>query len=68
MKTKEVVKHFGTKTKIAEALGCWHTTISSWGEYPPLGRQYQIEALTGGALKATPKKGSTDDIQRPKAS
>lgn len=53
MKTAEAAKYFGNKTKLARALGCWHTTISSWGEYPPLGRQYQIQALTNGALTAT---------------
>lgn len=55
MKTEEVVEHFGSKVKVAEALGCWHTTICAWGEYPPLGRQYQIQALTNGQLKAEPE-------------
>ncbi len=69
MKTEDVVKHYGTKTKVAEALGCWHTTISSWKKYPPLGRQYELQALTGGVLKVTPKEAQIeDDVQRPKAS
>jgi hypothetical protein len=69
MKTEDVVKYYGSKTNVAKALECWHTTISSWGKYPPIGRQYELQALTGGALKVTPKKAQIDDdVQRPKAS
>lgn len=52
MKTEDAKKHFGNGTRLAEALGVWHTTVYQWGEYPPEGRQYQIEVITGGALKA----------------
>lgn len=78
MKTSDAIEHFSTglrtgRRRLAEKLSeaGWTVTpeaISQWGEHPPLGRQYQIESLTNGALKATPKKEKSDDIQRPKAS
>lgn len=53
MKTDQAISHFGTQVKLAAALGIDQSTISgSWREYPPPWRQLQIEALTGGALKA----------------
>lgn len=56
MRTEEVVKHFGSKIEIARALGIWHTAISAWGEYPPMGRQYELEVMTKGKLKASKNK------------
>lgn len=53
MTTQDLIEHFGSKTAIAKALGIWHTTISSWGVYPPLGRQYELQVITNGKLKAT---------------
>lgn len=55
MKTQEVIDHFGSKAAIAELLGCHKSTVSMWGDEPPLGRQYEIQALTKGKLKAAPK-------------
>ena len=55
MTTQDLVEHFGSKIAIAKALGIWHTTISSWGVYPPLGRQYELQVITNGKLKATAK-------------
>lgn len=53
MTTQDAIDHFGSKIAIARALGIWHTTISSWGVYPPLGRQYELQVVTDGKLKAT---------------
>lgn len=52
MKTEQALKHFGGNTKLTELLGLSSGAISQWGEYPPPLRQVQIEALSGGALKA----------------
>lgn len=56
MKTADAIKHFGTAAELARALGIQRQSISCWGETVPLGRQYQIERLTKGKLKA-PKVG-----------
>lgn len=52
MTKKDVLKHFGGVTRTAEALGCSHVAVSRWKESPPKGRQYEIQVLTGGVLKA----------------
>ena len=53
MKTKDAIKHYGTQLKLCGALGLkTRQTIHSWGEYPPIGRQYQLEVMTNGLLKA----------------
>lgn len=56
VKTKTVVDYFGSKKKVAKALGITPSAVTMWGEVIPELRQYQLEHLTGGALKATPKK------------
>lgn len=53
MKKTDAIQHFGTQVALAAAIGVDQSTISkSWGEYPPPLRQLQLEALTGGLLKA----------------
>jgi transcriptional repressor of cell division inhibition gene dicB len=54
MKTADVVRHYGTQTAAAAALGIDQSSVSGWGEFPPDKRQLQIERLTDGALKAEP--------------
>lgn len=54
MTKTDATKHFGTQAKLAEALGMTQGSVSLWGQYPPPLRQLQIEALTGGELKAEP--------------
>jgi hypothetical protein len=56
MKTIEVINHFKTGCKLAEECSNdgWSITpaaISQWGEYPPQGRQRQIESITKGKLR-----------------
>ena len=50
----EVERFFGTKYKMALALGVNLANVytAAWSERPPLCRQWQIELLTGGVLKA----------------
>lgn len=52
MKTVEAVAHFGNRVRLARALGIEPSAVSQWGEQPPRGRQFQIELLTRGQLKA----------------
>jgi hypothetical protein len=52
MTKDDAIKHFGSVTKLSRALGIKQPSISLWGDYPPPLRQVQIEALTGGVLRA----------------
>ncbi|MFB2904898.1 Cro/CI family transcriptional regulator [Aeromonas jandaei] len=52
MRKADVLSYFGNATKTAAALGVHKATVSCWGEVIPKGRAYEIEVLTGGALKA----------------
>ncbi|NBA95531.1 Cro/CI family transcriptional regulator [Pseudomonas sp. R5(2019)] len=54
MKTKDAAEFFGSKRKLAEALGVSPSAITMWGDDVPEVRQFQIQVLTGGKLKATP--------------
>lgn len=53
MTKEEAIKHFGGAPALAEALGVFRQAVYQWDEIPA-GRQFQIELLTGGALKADP--------------
>lgn len=52
MKTKDAIRFFGTQAELARALGITRQSIKSWGETVPLARQYQIERMTSGKLRA----------------
>ena len=52
MKTQEAIDYYGSVKKLADALGIWPQTIYTWGETPPMARQYELEVKTEGALKA----------------
>ena len=54
MTKDDAIKHFGTQSKLAEALGITQGSVAGWGDVPPLPRQYQIQVLTRGKLKADP--------------
>lgn len=52
MTTEEVIEYYGgDRRRVAEALGVWVSAVYQWGEEPPLLRQYQLEAMTDGALR-----------------
>ena len=53
MKTKQAAEHFGSKSKLAAALGITPSAVTMWGDDVPELRQYQIERLTKGKLKST---------------
>ena len=42
----------GTQAALAALLSIKQPSVAKWGEYPPLVRQYQIEVLSNGRLKA----------------
>lgn len=52
MKTINVIRHFGTKALVAEALRTSKQAIGQWGRNVPELRQYQLEIITNGALKS----------------
>ena len=52
MTTQEAIEHYGSVKKLADALGIWPQVIYTWGEAPPMARQYELEVKTQGALKA----------------
>ncbi len=58
MTTQEAKDFFnGDIMELAKFLGVWPQTIYQWGKTPPMGRQYELEVKTNGALKASePKK------------
>jgi DNA-binding transcriptional regulator YdaS (Cro superfamily) len=54
MKAKDVIEYFGSQTATAKALGVSIPSVWAWvrnNEVPEL-RQYQIEKITNGNLKA----------------
>lgn len=54
MNFNQLLNHFGTQVKAAEALGCTQPTLSNWkkrGRIPHL-QQLRIEHITGGKLRA----------------
>jgi hypothetical protein len=55
MTPNDLITLFKTQTEIAKALGCAQSSVAEWFETGrvPEGRQYQIELLTGGALRAS---------------
>ena len=52
MNTAQAVAHFGSKKKLAEALGISPSAVTLWANAIPTLRQFQIQMLTCGALKA----------------
>ena len=55
MKTEEAIAYFGSLKKLADTLDVWPQVIYKWGDTPPMGRQYELEVKTAGALKADAK-------------
>ncbi|MGW7235828.1 Cro/CI family transcriptional regulator [Pseudomonas fulva] len=55
MKTRDAADHFGSKKKLAEALGIQPSAVTMWGETVPMSRQYQLQVFSGGVLVADTK-------------
>ena len=60
MKKSDAIKHFGRKIDLAKALGVSPAAITQWPEENiPMRRQYELERITGGQLKANfPEKNA----------
>ncbi|PWU30145.1 Cro/Cl family transcriptional regulator [Pseudomonas sp. RW407] len=55
MTKTQAIEHFGSISALARALKVSYEAVRQWDEVPEL-RQYQLERLTKGKLKAdTPK-------------
>lgn len=52
MTTQEAIDYFGTRKALAIALEIYPANIKTWGEYPPRGRQFELEVVTEGELRA----------------
>lgn len=52
MDKSTVIAHFGGSAKVAAALGISRQAVYGWPEIVPPRRQYEIERITDGALKA----------------
>lgn len=52
MDTKQAIEYFGSRSKLARALGIKSNSTYDWREKPPYMRQHQLEKLTKGKLKA----------------
>lgn len=63
VKKADVINYFGSAAELARKLNISEAAVSQWGDTIPQGRAYQIEVVTGGALKADPAAPSGQ--QRP---
>ena len=53
MTTDEAIAHFGDRKQMAKALAIGLHGTYRWGEFPPKLRQFEIERLSDGKLKAS---------------
>ena len=51
MKKESAIEYFGSGAALASAIGVTRQAVADWKQIP-IGRQYQIEVLTGGKLRA----------------
>lgn len=55
MTFQELIDHYGSQKQVAEALGISKQLASYWKRAGiPIGRQYEIQILTGGKFRADP--------------
>lgn len=54
MLTEDAVKHFGSRSAVARALGIKKAAVCKWGARVPPLRAQQIHALTAGDLPFDP--------------
>jgi hypothetical protein len=52
LKTQEAIDFFGSVKELAQFLNVYPQVIYKWGDYPPDGRQYELEVKTNGLLRA----------------
>jgi hypothetical protein len=68
MTYEQVKRHFGSQGAIARALGIRQASVAGWKQAArvPHGRQYELQVLTGGVLKADGKHVEEFRIDRRK--
>lgn len=55
MKFQDLIDYYGSQRQLAEALGISKQVASYWKRAGiPIGRQYEIQVLTGGKFRANP--------------
>jgi hypothetical protein len=55
MQFHDLINYYGTQAAAASAIGTSAQVVSAWKRNGiPLGRQYEIQVLTGGQLRASP--------------
>lgn len=57
MTKKQAIQHFGSISKLAKALKVSYEAVRQWEEVPEL-RQYQLELITKGVLRARAPKSA----------
>jgi DNA-binding transcriptional regulator YdaS (Cro superfamily) len=50
MKTQDAIAHFGSASKLANAVGISRAAVSQWGVYVPPATAALLEKLTNGQL------------------
>mgnify|MGYP000722136419 CR=1 FL=1 len=55
MNIDDAIKYFGSKKKLAEALGIRPSAVTQWGVDIPTTRQFQIQVISKNKLKADQK-------------
>ncbi|MEQ7870717.1 Cro/CI family transcriptional regulator [Chromohalobacter salexigens] len=59
MKKADAINYYGSATALAKALSITLQAIGQWGDEVPLLRQYQLERMTDGALRADVPQSTT---------
>jgi hypothetical protein len=59
----DAIRHFGSASQLARALDIAPASVSEWGELVPLGRAYQLQVITGGALQVNQSAYTKNGIQ-----
>ncbi|EOH6501843.1 Cro/CI family transcriptional regulator [Salmonella enterica] len=54
MLTQDVINYFGSKTKLAKALGVSQPAVSRWGVHVPEKRAARLALMTAGQLVYDP--------------
>ena len=64
MKKDYVLKHFGSMSATAKALGISFQYVFQWADLIPQGMAYKIESVTGGVLKVDPELYTKKRVRR----